>query len=335
MVSTIRSRCAERAIFKILWCEWCESSEARTGLAEQRELVRHQACATARAVGPAYDSNKVAGALGRGLHACTRTHPPNRTRTHLFRCVIVTSFPVPVLLSWSFWTHPGHRTAQVKSSQVNPPAQASIRPPPPRPPLCGEDGAVVSTCMHLASPASSATTCVGSESFYSNSCESFYSCTFDCGESFYSCASRSASSAKSCLAISATYLMREALKPQSACTFTGHALSQGLGHVPDEGGHQRSLEALRGTQRPSEALRGSLAHVLFLFKPRCEPNAEPPHQPLELPCGQGPKRRGELCHRLTSRRSLRRRRRGGLRGSHRRGLRAHVSVPVGKKEAPC
>ena len=117
MVSTIRSRCAERALFKILWCEWCESSEARTGLAEQRELVRHQACA--RAVGPAYDSNKVAGALGRGLHACTRTHPPNRIRTHLFRCVIVTSFPVPVLLSWSFWTHPGHRTAQVKSSQVN------------------------------------------------------------------------------------------------------------------------------------------------------------------------------------------------------------------------
>ena len=134
---------------------------------------------------------------------------------------------------------------------------------------------------------------------------------------------------------SATYLMREALKPQSACTFTGLVQSLGLGHVPDEGGHQRSLEALRGTQRHSEALRGSLGHVLFLFKPRCEPNAEPPHQPLELPCGQGTKRRGELCHRLTSRRSLRRRRRGGLRGSHRRGLRAHVSVPVGKKEAPC
>ena len=70
----------------------------------------------------------------------------------------------------------------------------------------------MSTCMHIASPASSATTCVGSESFYS-------------------CDSRSASSAKSCLAISATYLMREALKPQSACTFIGHAHSQGPGHV--------------------------------------------------------------------------------------------------------
>ena len=30
---------------------------------------------------------------------------------------------------------------------------------------------------------------------------------------------------------SATYLMREALKPQSACTFTGQARSQGPGHV--------------------------------------------------------------------------------------------------------
>jgi hypothetical protein len=60
---------------------------------------------------------------------------------------------------WSIWTHPSPRS--------------------PHGPI--------------ASPASSAATCVGSDSFYS-------------------CASRSASSAKSCLAISVTYLMREAIR---------------------------------------------------------------------------------------------------------------------------
>ena len=124
MISTIRSRCEERAIFKILWCEWCESSEARTGLEIARSLTaapptRRRATMRATEVGPAYDTSVTKAHTRQRPGACTRTHPPNRIRTHLFRCVIVTSFPVPVLLSWSFWTHPGHRTAQVKSSQVN------------------------------------------------------------------------------------------------------------------------------------------------------------------------------------------------------------------------
>ena len=85
----------------------------------------------------------------------------------------------------------------------------------------------MSTCMHLASPASSATTCVGSESFYS-------------------CAVVS-----TCMHLLLLHLAQRLF---------GKVMLGNLGHVPDEGGTQAAISMhihrASATYLMREAIRG-------------------------------------------------------------------------------